>query len=921
MFFRTSIVPPVAAVASLAMSGSALAQGITIVPNGSTKAATQGDEDGVPVEMFENPNLDRFLRRAQEFLGREDYPQAIKLMQAVVEGKTAEVVGEVDGGAPPAVAPAPPPAPPTTTPSPFTAPRRVGDGAGTTPAPAAPPPPLDARQAVFSIDGRLYRPVRRLCHESLARLPAIGIDLYRAEYEPAANEMLERALQSGATSDLEAVANRYFVTLSAGRAMALLADRLMHEGRYRAAVQVLRDLVDVYPAINRKQLGISDAWCGFKMALCLRLGGDPGAAHELAAQLATRFADETLRIVGELQAVKDLPTNALFANDVARIDRASRDGNEPNWLSTSTDELIPLWQYRFKVADPYRDPKAGNDDNRVRGIALDEGGASLQMPFAGRYGGGAWLTFSDARPTPEALFLEHFRLRVADTFTGVVTAATEGLDEPPAPRENHPRIRIAASDFALLRPVEDEARRYVVLGHPSPKSISSIDALRASELVAYSRDTLQRLWSSDDSRSTDDGFRDVTFLAAPTVFGDRLLLPSVRRGSYALECVHRTTGRSLWRTPLHAGGSAFWKAPGVPVVVNGGIAFVATNAGCVAAVDAFSGDLRWIRRYERTDPLRAPKRTGSNRTRAEMQFGAFFQQAELPRFEPNDLLVLNGVVIVAACDSDLLTCLDGASGRPLWFVDGASRFAPFGKLRALVGIEGNDLFVTSDRHLVCIAVDGGLVKWMRELPASPGKNPTRGRGVVVAGSVVLPFERELLVFDAAGKESMRRVALPAFDRGHEPLSGACTLVAHGPWLGVGHAGGVEVYSSRTALRGVAATTSDALRKAMLLVQAGDRADAESTLTAAVVAENDAARRHRLFEQLLSIAGDRATAATKPGDAAAGLATLDPILPLATDRDSRLHWHLARLEMCKNIGDLRAHEREQQRLYDFMEGRG
>jgi hypothetical protein len=36
---------------------------------------------------------------------------------------------------------------------------------------------------------------------------------------------------------------------------------------------------------------------------------------------------------------------------------------------------------------------------------------------------------------------------------------------------------------------------------------------------------------------------------------------------------------------------------------------------------------------------------------------------------------------------------------------------------------------------------------------------------------------------------------------------------------------------------------------------------------------------------------------------------------------RLYWHLARVELCKQAGVMRRHEQEQQRLYDYMEGRG
>ena len=43
--------------------------------------------------MFENPNLDRYLERAQMFLDREDYTAAVHLLQ---RGHTGEKVYDVN---------------------------------------------------------------------------------------------------------------------------------------------------------------------------------------------------------------------------------------------------------------------------------------------------------------------------------------------------------------------------------------------------------------------------------------------------------------------------------------------------------------------------------------------------------------------------------------------------------------------------------------------------------------------------------------------------------------------------------------------------------------------------------------------------------------------------------------------------------
>jgi hypothetical protein len=904
-----------------------------LAPRGAQGDAASAEDPGVAVDMFENPNLDRYLHKAQSSLDREDYRMVIELLQEVIEGRTSEVLAgadETSGGTAAPGAASSSPAAPSTAPAPQPAtPQSVPLPAGGRPAVARPggaaaeprQPELDARNSVFSHDGRIYRPVRRLCHEMLARLPAVGLEIYRAKFEVAAEEMLQQALAEGSLVALEQVANRYFVTLPAGRAMALLVDRLMHEGRYRGAVLVLRDLLEVYPAAHRQRLGIDEVWCRFKVALCLRLAGEVETAHEAVQALAAQHPLESLRVQGELHAVKDLPADALFARDVAAVAAPLAPGGVQTWLPDT--QLVGLWQFRFRNPNPYRDPKTTNENTRT--MMFDGQGSAAVMPHASRYGPATWVRFTAASPDglPEALFFEHFRLRDVDATSGVLRAQTDAADEPPVARDQQPRVRVAAHDYALLRPVDDGERRYAVLG---PRTTTGNDVLKASELVAYDPVTLKAAWSSKQWEDGDGGMRDVTFLAAPTVFGERLLLPSLRRGKYSLECVERTTGRPMWNAQLHGGGSPFFKAPGCPVVVQGGIAFVATNAGCVASVDAFTGDVRWIRRYERADPLRKtprPKRSSRNDGMV-VGWPGQFRQEELLGFLPNDLVVVQGLVFVAPCDGDVLLCLDGATGQPQWLLDAGSRYLTqgYGRLRGIVGVVGDDLFAWSDTHLVAVGVTGGLLKWARELPSSTGVKPGgRGRGTVADGRILMPGEREIVAYATDGS-IVARLPLPAFDASREPLAGSCNLVAHGPWLAVGFAGGVEVYSTAPALRELAARVGDARRRAELLVRAGARDEAITLLRDAVGHAKEPRRARALANDLVALVRERAFDVAAQRDTGAGLAELDAIGTLVRDdHELRLAWHLARIELCKERGDLRGHEQEQNRLYAFMEGKG
>ena len=256
----------------------------------------------------------------------------------------------------------------------------------------------------------------------------------------------------------------------------------------------------------------------------------------------------------------------------------------------------------------------------------------------------------------------------------------------------------------------------------------------------------------------------------------------------------------------------------------------------------------------------------------------------------------------------------------MWLFDGASRYASFGRLRVLLGTAGDRLFACSDTHLVCFSRRSGILRWARELPPDGNAEMSgRGRGAVVGERVVVPGQRELLVFDLDGAEPMQRVALPPFGSGREPLAGAFHVHGHGPWLAIGYAGGVEVFSTAAALQLAAASCPEPLRRAALLQQAGDLPAAEAGF-AALAAANDSAPglRRQAAQRLASLVRQRALAMA-PRDLDAALAILDARPPAADDREQRLQWHLARVDCARHAGNLARLSAEQELLYAVMEG--
>ena len=247
-------------------------------------AGAQGAQDpGTPVEMFESSNLDRFLRRAQDFLGRQDYSNAIKVLQNIVEGRTTAFVAEpeeITGNA-------------TTDPK-----KKPKKNPKKDQAPGNWPIDQDnPAYSVFSTDDRLYRPVARLCHELLASLPPQGLSLYRARFGFVAEKAHDDALARRDLPAMESVYNKFFITKHAGLAMHAAADLLMDRGRFRAAIQTLQTLLEVYPEFCRREAGLQDVLLWVKLAICYEQLGESKSAADVLEQVAARWSETSVRIM------------------------------------------------------------------------------------------------------------------------------------------------------------------------------------------------------------------------------------------------------------------------------------------------------------------------------------------------------------------------------------------------------------------------------------------------------------------------------------------------------------------------------------------------------------------------------------------------------------------------------------------------
>jgi outer membrane protein assembly factor BamB len=823
--------------------------------------------EGPAVRMVQSADLDRYLRKAQEALERGDVEAAIEVLQSVVEGRVHPTA------------------------------------AGAAPNPDEPPPPRrdDPAEAVFSLDDRLFRPVVRLCHRFLADLPESGQALYRQTYEVAAERALDEALAQRDPAALARVSRRWFVTLSSGRALYAAADLLMHAGRFRAALQTLRTLQDEYPARLLAALPeVSPEYLCLKMALCCSLVGDGRSASEIMERLAADAATP-LRVRGELVSLGELARSPLF--DRAAPPPALADSPA---VLRSLGDLVPVWQYGYAEPDPYQSPAPSNSAH-----FLVQGSETPASPWYNKNKPGTSVCFDGER----LVFMDHYRLHVHDLGRGLVRMQTSEPDRPPKAVQGRARSRIPVYDFVGMRVAIDAERYYCIVGSQVANAVAAeLSPVLSNQLVAYDRETLAPVWTTSPTDAAR-GYRGVTFLATPTVLDGHLLVPVLVDGTYALQAVDAATGASLYRVPLHAGGTELARAPAVPVVVQSGTAYVLTNAGALAAVDAASGELQWIRRYERSHPMRSGVATRQRTSSGGAMARQFFRYVTLPGFVPTDLVAAEGRVILAPSDGEVMICLDGASGEPLWMVSKPAGNEVGGSDVYVVGHNSRHVYVCGAR-LTCIDIRSGLRLWDVEVP----EKGWSGRGLVTEDLAVLPGSQCIHSIAADGRGGWHRTPLPAFSVGRKPLFGPANLFARGPYLVACHESGVEVFASLQALHELCLGSADPEQQAELLVQAGDLAAAIEVLTPLCRDTTRSEAEHKKIARrtLMLVRGVVLARHGMPREDA--LRVLDRAREWIRTRDLLLQWQLVRIELMQSFGDAAAAEREQEILYEMMEGK-
>ena len=560
-------------------------------------------------------------------------------------------------------------------------------------------------------DPQIFLPVQWAGALELARLPSQARAVFRTTQDEAARAFLAQAEQvfregldpaipatvarATAARDVAAlasVARRHLPTAAGLEALAALGAIAFERADYVAALAAWQSLLDASPSPAASLAAVQA-----RMWVCRRALGQAQAAQALEHRLRAMGDDQVLRLAG-----REMPVHDFLA---LRIDLPA-----PATLSD--------W------------PSLGGDATHARvARGIREVGA-----LAWQFG----LPSSDA----ETRARDYAQRRLPIPLPIVATLAPEG--------------RLLVGDGSAVVAIDPSSGqpvwRYPDAPEPAPhpavgETIHAVGcrdgracATLGDAVAAFDIATGRLLWKhafvADDGAPPEEGedarkegktlgTKVRVLLSAPVAAGSRVLVGVTHLGDEArarLVALDAATGHELWSTfvcsrsiPAFLGLGA---GPSPPAVV-GSTAFHLTNLGALAAVDAATGTIRWVRRY------------GSFPTHLRRSVVERHR-----RWANNPPIGHGGLVYVAPQDADQLLAIDAVDGSQVW---SASREGG----RYVVGVDGDRIFLLGQRVHGLDAWSGRRV-WSVELASL-----LSGRAALCQGRLLVPTQDALVTVNAA----------------------------------------------------------------------------------------------------------------------------------------------------------------------------
>ena len=575
-----------------------------------------------------------------------------------------------------------------------------------------------------------YVGIREYIRALLASLPEATRDIYRKVTAASADEKLKRAIQSNQPSILEALASEFYFTPAAQWARNQAGNIYLDRGQYAQAANVFQLLLRE-PSLPG---GPARAVVLGKLIRALTLDEQLSAARATIDQLKTRSGEEQVRYGGANIQGKTL-AETLTRQLTVHAPTA------PTATAASTPPTTTFMDNLCRTGKTSVPPSSG-------AVAPVPGAVMWARPLIPSPLLEGTRGFLDADPfvhlppypvvADGKVYMSGLEsLRALDLATGkTLWSRTWGAGGP--------LLRAPFNGFPVSCPTLSGGRIYM-------RALES----RISSLRCFDAATGKLQWSTE----TIPELRSAVWLTDPALsygLAFAVFLEPGEMSTHGLAAIDAASGDLRWKTTLVTGSTAvkinedyvLSSVHAGPPAVDGGEIYIATGMSSAAAVNAFSGEVKWIASYPKIS-------FGDLRAGRTWMFDTRLRTYKMFASGPLSPMLCDDVLIIAPHDGSGVMAFDRQSGAILWHKEMLG-------CRFLAGLADGNVLVCDDTISAVNAVTGN-VAW----EYTPRGQHLYGQPTLSGGVLYLPLEKELQRLDA---KSGRLIGSTAWDTRVGPLA-------------------------------------------------------------------------------------------------------------------------------------------------------
>jgi outer membrane protein assembly factor BamB len=646
----------------------------------------------------------------------------------------------------------------------------------------------DKSDRVVAVDNSRFLSLRSYCHLQIARFPTEGLADYRRRVDAAAEQAYREGLAKHDEQQLRRVVDGWFCSSWGDDALLTLGDLALEQGNYADARRAWERISPLLCApdgrpmwLALRDIDLNTKWSEVEKRWQTREKpadwlAYPDTQLDLAQirawlVLTSIRAGELDRAVFELQVFQHMHSDATGylggqrENLAAALERLLAAARE--WPAQPASNDWPTFagaNSRSTVAPPigvdlvaiWKEPIRLVPANFTRTTRLVQGGEPpvKDDSDAAVHEAQRPLGYFPVVSGSAVLFADGVGIHAIDLRTGKPLITASGVLYRAVAEEKAGQVPFGVPGgvgHGVPRLTLDVADRivYARVGNPSTSRsqpaqsagdrIIGLD-LRREGLLTFQSPKKENAWAFD---------------GVPVGDGRRIYV-AMRRSDVSpreyVACFDAATGTRQWRTAIGAadtiaGGSTDEITHNLLTMVGNRI-YLNTNLGLLAALDAESGNIEWIIRYDR------------------LVGKTFNVGAAVPSHfdrDPAPCVYHDGLLFVAPSDSPAIFALDADTGKTVW----QQNHLP--DVLQLLGVVGANLIASGDR-ISSLDILSGRVNWT--WPES-GRAGIRGmgRGLIAGSEIFWPTRTAIYVLDPKnGSQTRSPISLT-------PLAGGANLAA------------------------------------------------------------------------------------------------------------------------------------------------